>query len=370
MMTHPRTGRAFHICAGLAIGSAISLIFMEGAASLLLFGMQMSTGHRAWSIRYSLPDPLVGSVGIPDLSIKDAFGPGVSLRTDSRGFRGDEEIPFKSPKGKLRILCSGDSMTFGYGIGNDEAWPARLAAIDPRIDTVNMGYIGYGLDQMYLRYLRDGAAIGHDAHILALIPLDMSRVGRYVEWPPSRRPRLELRDGRLVVVNYPLRPASLTSRAIHRLIMLGRVYRLRILQLLRWLSAPARLEEDLPKVKDRTLRMIENLANIEKRKHATLIVVLLPYGGNRPDWAAEEAWSEFFGRELPRRGIRFYDLAADFQSLPLARVRTAHFRDGFYADHYTREGADLVAELMRRRLLSVPEIARTINQRPDRHSPP
>ena len=43
-------------------------------------------------------------------------------------------------------------MVFGYGVGEDEAWPARLAAAMPDAKIINLGLIGAG-PQQYLRIL-------------------------------------------------------------------------------------------------------------------------------------------------------------------------------------------------------------------------
>lgn len=65
------------------------------------------------------------------------YGPGVGLNTNSRGFRGMMPVSDAVPNGKLRIVCSGDSFTLGWGVGDDEAWCAQLASDET--DVVNMG---------------------------------------------------------------------------------------------------------------------------------------------------------------------------------------------------------------------------------------
>ena len=41
--------------------------------------------------------------------------------------------------------------------------------LDPRFESVNMRQGGYGLDQAYLWYQRDGTRLAHDVHIFAFI---------------------------------------------------------------------------------------------------------------------------------------------------------------------------------------------------------
>ena len=87
------------------------------------------------------------------------YGPGILLKTNPQGFRADHDTASASARRDVRVICSGDSFTLGYGVDNDHAWCQRLAAIDPRLETVNMGQGGYGIDQAYLWFARDGDSL-------------------------------------------------------------------------------------------------------------------------------------------------------------------------------------------------------------------
>jgi lysophospholipase L1-like esterase len=50
-----------------------------------------------------------------------------NIKTNSRGLRGPE-LPGPKEPGEYRVLCLGDSVTFGLGLADEETWPARLAA--------------------------------------------------------------------------------------------------------------------------------------------------------------------------------------------------------------------------------------------------
>jgi hypothetical protein len=66
-----------------------------------------------------------------------------TVRTDARGLRGRERPD--PPAGAPRVLVVGDSMTFGEGVEDDEAFPARLEALlggDARV--WNAGVVSYG----------------------------------------------------------------------------------------------------------------------------------------------------------------------------------------------------------------------------------
>ncbi|MFM1873357.1 MAG: hypothetical protein RL398_2779 [Planctomycetota bacterium] len=59
----------------------------------------------------------------------DYFDPNgcVAVDTNSRGFR-DEEFAVRKAPGELRILCMGDSLTYGQGVRLDLTWPQQLEA--------------------------------------------------------------------------------------------------------------------------------------------------------------------------------------------------------------------------------------------------
>jgi hypothetical protein len=69
-----------------------------------------------------------------------------------------------------------------------------------------MGQPGYGVDQMYLLYMRDGLALEHSIHILAFISSDLNRM-RNLDQHLYGKPTLALVDGKLQSENVPV-PAT------------------------------------------------------------------------------------------------------------------------------------------------------------------
>lgn len=86
-------------------------------------------------VRADLEDALVVIPGRPhrfpfdaeSQAYRDRITRRVSYRcsTDSRGFRGPEVADAPAP-GVTRIVCLGDSITFGHGVDDDETYPAVL----------------------------------------------------------------------------------------------------------------------------------------------------------------------------------------------------------------------------------------------------
>lgn len=73
-------------------------------------------------------------------------------RINGHGLRG-REVPRRKPAGTVRILCAGDSGTFGWGVRDDETYPAYLqkrlnekGAVT--YETINAGVPGYSSHQV------------------------------------------------------------------------------------------------------------------------------------------------------------------------------------------------------------------------------
>jgi lysophospholipase L1-like esterase len=64
----------------------------------------------------------------------------------------------------VRVLCLGDSITFGYGVGDDESYPAALARAlaSPQVEVVNGGVTGYTSHQVRRLFDRIAPAVRPD----------------------------------------------------------------------------------------------------------------------------------------------------------------------------------------------------------------
>ena len=131
---------------------------MEGAASTWMVCSQVVDFTRTYmsEARRFKFDPDLGWVSKPNLRMDDAFGAGKHLIINSQGYRSTRDFEEITPAGKVRILCTGDSFTWGNGVGSGSTWVESLSDLDPKIEAINMGQNGYGLDQIYLRSLLSG----------------------------------------------------------------------------------------------------------------------------------------------------------------------------------------------------------------------
>lgn len=73
------------------------------------------------------------------------------VSVNSHGMRAPE-FAVPKPAGRIRIICFGDSYTYGYGVGQEETYPAQLgrlleARFPGRYEVLNAGVNGYGTFQ-------------------------------------------------------------------------------------------------------------------------------------------------------------------------------------------------------------------------------
>lgn len=122
-----------------------------------------------------------------------------SESTNSRGHRGPE-LEFERPQGPdrpPRIVVLGDSFTFGLGVADESTYCARLAARVPGLEVLNMGVNGYGTDQQYLYWNRDGVRYSPDAVLIGIYTPDFHRNALRIR--ELYKPRFVVEGDRLVL---------------------------------------------------------------------------------------------------------------------------------------------------------------------------
>jgi hypothetical protein len=131
-------------------------------------------------------------------------------RLNAQGLRGRREYdPVPGPHA-LRVAAFGDSFVYGSEVRDDDAWTALLEAGSGRIEALNYGVGGFGLDQAFLRFQIEGMALRPDVVLIGFAPDDLRRIvnvyRRFIsshEWPLAK-PRFVLRGDSLVTVPNPL----------------------------------------------------------------------------------------------------------------------------------------------------------------------
>lgn len=334
--------------------TVVLFVLIEGAASVLLSGYQLTIRQDAFAeVAHTEYDSLLGWINLPDFRIDDMYGPGVFFQTNSQRFRNAGDFPARVAPGTLRIICSGDSFTLGYGVDNDHAWCELLARKDPAWESINMGQGGYGVDQAYLWYMRDGVAFDHQVQIFSIITPDFQRMTQYT-FLGYGRPVLKVQDGELVTTNVPVPKRQSAVRrydALQRAIQRLRIVELggKVLERVGWTpqrSAPALTESE---ARDVTLAMIENLQQVNRSKGSELVVVYLPRSTDK-DQRDSDPWRGLLHEESRRSGLIFIDLVDLFRELPLD-VGQSLFLSPYHASHYSVAGNQWVADMLHEQLV-------------------
>jgi len=161
--------------------------------------------HRSPSnISYFVQDRLLGWTVGPSRQSKDG------LYTSSKeGIRSPHfGNAYAETQGLPRIAIVGDSYTFGLEVPFESTWGNKLEKQLPsRVQVLNFGVDGYGVDQAYLRYHRDVRPWHPDLVILGFINHDLYRsmvVYPFISFPewgfPFSKPRFSVESGRLTLV--------------------------------------------------------------------------------------------------------------------------------------------------------------------------
>jgi hypothetical protein len=332
---------------------------IEGLASTILMVYKISQVRPMTETVHTEYDELLGWINLPNVSLPNLYGPGVDFKTNSQRFRNNRDFTVEVPPGKLRVICSGDSFTMGWGTSNEENWCHQLTLLDNRLETINMGQGGYGIDQAYLWYERDGVKFDHQVQIFAFINNDFARM-HSPTFIGYGKPLLYLENDTLINENYPVPRGSFLVPKLTE----GSQYirELRIVSLWQTLF-PKALDTSsnkyILKNPDIVVKILDELGRINREKNSTLIVVYLP---TRSDYYlnVSDFWRQRLEPELAKRNIVFVDLIAEFRRrVPNEQVESLFIGgDG----HYSVAGNQFVADVLYEKLSTLPAVSQELQE--------
>ena len=360
--------------AAFVLFNVVAVLFLfllcEGVASVYLTFRTAFANPDIAERLHTEYDPELGWINLPNVYLPNMYGPGKFLRTNSQRFRNDTDFSKSIPPGKRRIVCSGDSFTLGFGVDNNHSWPSLLAAQAANLETVNMGQGGYGADQAYLWYKRDGVKLDHDIQIFALIFPDIYRM-QHASFVGYGKPVLAVKDGRVVVTNVPV-PRTTRDWSPREERLENAFSNLSITRLLQHMfkagaapfgaAGPAAHSEKANEETAHVLSaMLDELHETNRAKDSVLVLTYLPI---REELGSEAGtpWRTFLADYARQHQLLYVDLTDDFRHLPAAELDKL-FIAGGGADflgaegHYTEAGNEFVAGLIYKRLLENPETA-------------
>ncbi len=289
------------------------------------------------------------------------FGLGRDVVIGPQGFRGERSVEPKVAAGRVRAVLAGDSFAFGIGVADAQTWASGLERREGRLEIANLAVGGYGCDQAFLRYRRDAAAIDHQLLFFAFITEDLRRMVVPTEWG-AEKPQLEVRDGKLVVLNVPLTQVHPMKRFLRQSGTF--VQELRLMQLATRLAGSAqetpRLSAD-PGLRELTAVLFAELAGLAKERGAHLVVIHLPVETERGGGSIDALGPEL-ARQVRELGGDYVDLLAEFRALPEVEHAALFLAPGrLGAGHYDVGGCERVAGWLHGKLRALPEVARRLD---------
>ncbi len=336
-------------------GAIIFLFIMLEGCSGLLFSILKIPRTRIVAERiHTEYDPLLGWVNKPDYYVEDMYGPGKNFQTNSQRFRNRNNFPVQVPPGKSRWICSGDSFTLGYGVGNNDTWCAVLSKLIPGLETVNMGQGGYGIDQAYLWFQRDGVKVEYDTLLFAFITADLTRALSPVfrDYP---KPLLTVREGKIIKLNVPVPCPNFFVRHLPR--ARAAINSLRVIKLIRLFLKPGDESKSsfggggdpIQRVKDVTAAIFDSLHKFHQKKNRRVLFIYLPTRPEYRDKSKTAIVRSFLSAKAQKNGWILIDLFEDFRSLKPEEVDLLFLQrnlPGYIASrgHYTKKGNQYIAK--------------------------
>lgn len=376
------------------VGTVCGVMCVEGA-------VRLSHVVAEWSYRsldlITVPDPVRFRTLVPDTSMV-VRGPHGSYRvhTTALGTRGDGPLAPLPPPATLRVLCVGDSFTFGAGVDNDETWSQRLAQYlyEPlaqrgwAVEAVNMGMSGYDPELERRDLEAFGLLLRPHVVIVALFGANdvVEIMGGRDAWAAAHRPSP---PARLAAVPAPV-PGSpkagvrlkrwMSQHSVLYQLLRDRARATPALReaLTRWgLMSPLTPNPDgywyvqiarrpwdpfIEKGFERTVEAVTRMAENTRESQATFLVVLIPaayqvdpvhwekqlrHSGLAPHATDQQAFSRRMHRALDARGIAMLDLAPVFRAAIVGERRTLYFAKD---KHWNAAGHDLAAHVIARHL--------------------
>lgn len=161
----------------------------------------------SWDRSYFIYDPELGWTVGPNRRSPDGlyFSSVEGVRTPGPGIRLADHRP------RFRVALIGDSNAFSFEVPYEDSWGHHLQQfLGDDVQVLNFGVDGYGIDQMYLRYLRDVRPWKPQLVVLGFVGQDFMRtmaVYPFVSfgWPGYlAKPRFAIENGELELLNVPL----------------------------------------------------------------------------------------------------------------------------------------------------------------------
>lgn len=184
------------------------------SASLLACLLLLELGARAIFAFSGLEPVLPVQIGRADAQLgwslrpnarasSSRLGEAVEYRINSDGWR-DDETPQTKPSGVFRIVLLGDSITFGFGVPLHLHFSRLLEGYFDKLEVINLGVNGYGIDQELLALRNYGFRYEPDLVMAYVAHYGDQRHMHTSRWGKSK-PRFVLQNNKLQLQNSPIK---------------------------------------------------------------------------------------------------------------------------------------------------------------------
>ena len=232
-------------------------------------------------------DPGIRYVLLPNQRgwIDDGF-----VTTNSLGFRGRELVSPK-PRGQFRMVAIGDSLTFGWGVNDNDTFCAQLEQLLRRrfpasdVDVVNLGVGGYDTHQEVALLKRNVARLQPDMVLVGFYSNDVPEAFDDQETAQAAETGDVSPTGRILHLNpAPLSFFDAQMRRSRAIFAVGRVVK-RLSHTGEWARSGFSMELDLLKGQDsaelniawdRITRHLAELRKMATAGHFAVGIVALP----------------------------------------------------------------------------------------------
>lgn len=173
--------------------------------------------YRIFSPSFSSKGVIPAYLGRYDPKLGWAYKPnacGISRATfkrveycfNSKGLR-DQEIPYEGAPDEFRIVLLGDSRTVGFGVPIERHFSRIMEGYFRKVQVINMGIAGFGVDQMVLYYENEGYKYSPDL-VVMYVPYSAAfrHMYRQMGGNPDgeEKPQFVMDGEELRLVNYPV----------------------------------------------------------------------------------------------------------------------------------------------------------------------
>lgn len=325
---------------------------LSSTDNLILRRIDIIRNNTGWMVH----DPLVGWRLRDDIE----FG---SFTTGALGIRMSTNRIEPLRTGGL--LATGDSMTAGPGVSDEEAWPARLEALLGQ-PVLNGAAGAYAVDQMVLRAEQLLPVVKPHTLMVGISAQDNLR-NNYSVYGGGPKPYFEIENGDAVLKGVPVPPLDTTSQLKLGWFrsLLGRSYLVdEAVGLLglqeRWIHHGIRYREVHPTEMGVRISclLMERLA-ARKRETGIRTLVVMIYGAPEIEMKPAPSYALPLLDCVPRAGLELVDTYPAFRAIFDSGDTKAYadlwINEGGRLGHYSPAGHQLVAKLVGEKLRAVRE---------------